>query len=123
MGRTVLLIATFDTKEAEALFLKERMEAQGLNVLTMDTGILASPRSKVDITQIEVAHRGGMALQEAVATGDKGKCILNMVRGAEDLARELMTRDDFMASSVLEEPKVQKSPVRPCVPSRSVCRK
>jgi len=95
MDRTVLLIATFDTKEAEALFLKEHIEAQGLNVLTMDTGILASPRIKVDITQSEVAYRGGMPLQEAVATRDKGKCILNMVRGAEDLAREYYDQGRF----------------------------
>jgi uncharacterized protein (UPF0261 family) len=95
MGRTVLLIATFDTKEAEALFLKSRMEARGVHVLTMDTGILAPPQSRVDVEQNQVALRGGIPLQEAVATGDKGKCILNMIRGAETIAREWYAQGKF----------------------------
>jgi len=42
MKKTVLLIATFDTKEDEALFLKKRIEARGVSVLTMDAGILCT---------------------------------------------------------------------------------
>ena len=95
MGRTVLLIATFDTKEAEALFLKSSMEARGVHVLTMDIGILAPPQSRVDVEQNQVALRGGIPLKEAVATGDKGKCILNMIRGAETIARELYEQGKF----------------------------
>jgi len=95
MNRTVLLIATFDTKEAEALFLKDRMEVRGVRVLTMDTGILAPPKSSVDVDQNRVALRGGIPLQEAVAAGDKGKCILNMIRGAEIIARELYEQGRF----------------------------
>ena len=95
MGRTVLLIATFDTKEAEALFLKSRMEARGVHVLTMDTGILAPPQSRVDVEQNQVALRGGLPLKEAVATGDKGKCILNMIRGAETITREWYAQGKF----------------------------
>lgn len=95
MGRTVLLIATFDTKEAEALFLKSRMEARGVHVLTMDTGILAPPQSRVDVEQNQVALRGGLSLKEAVATGDKGKCILNMIRGAETITREWYAQGKF----------------------------
>ena len=97
MEKTVLLIATFDTKEEEALFLKKRMEARGVRVLTMDTGILAPPQSEVDLSQAQVAQRGGVSLQEALSTGDKGKCILNMMRGAEALARELYQQGKFHA--------------------------
>jgi uncharacterized protein (UPF0261 family) len=89
MKKTVLLIATYDTKEAEALFLKERIEARGVRVLTMDSGILGAPQGSVDVPQKEVALRGGFSLEEVVATKDKGKCILNMMRGAETLCREL----------------------------------
>jgi uncharacterized protein (UPF0261 family) len=95
MKKTVLLIATFDTKEEEALFLKKRIEARGVSVLTMDTGILAPPHAKVDIDQQQVALRGGIPLREVVATGDKGKCILNMVRGAETICRELYDQGRF----------------------------
>jgi len=95
MKKTVLLIATFDTKEEEALFLKKRIEARGGHVLTMDTGILAPPHGKVDIDQNQVALRGGISLKEAVATGDKGKCILNMIRGAEMITRQLYEKGKF----------------------------
>ena len=95
MEKTVLLIATFDTKEEEALFLKGRIEARGVRVLTMDAGILAAPRGRVDIDQHQVALRGGLALQEAVATGDKGKCIANMMRGAEILCKEIFDQGRF----------------------------
>jgi uncharacterized protein (UPF0261 family) len=87
--KTILLIATFDTKEEEALFLKRRIEARGVRVLTMDAGILSPPRDKVDIGQTEVAQEGGIPLREAVATGDKGKCVANMVRGAEIICKRL----------------------------------
>jgi len=93
--KTVLLIATFDTKEEEALFLKKRIEARGVSVMTMDTGILAPPRAWVDIDQQQVALRGGIPLKEIIATGDKGKCILNMIRGAEIICRELYTQSRF----------------------------
>ena len=86
--KTVLLIATFDTKEEEAVFLKGRIEARGVRVLTMDAGILAPPRLPVNIDQTEVAGRGGMSLPQAVSTGDKGKCILNMIQGAKIICKE-----------------------------------
>jgi len=95
MKKTVLLIATFDTKEEEALFLKKRIEAKGVSVLTMDAGILAPPRAAVDIDQKQVARRGGIPLEEAVASRDKGKCLLNMVRGAEVISKELYDQGRF----------------------------
>jgi uncharacterized protein (UPF0261 family) len=93
--KTVLLIATFDTKGEEALFLKKRLEARGVTVLTMDTGILAPPSVAVDIDQRIVATRGGVSLDQIVTQGDKGKCILNMIRGAEFLCRELYDQGRF----------------------------
>ena len=87
--KTVLLIATFDTKGEEALFLKKQLEARGVIVLTMDAGILAPPSISVDIDQRQVAAHGGISLDQIVIQGDKGKCILNMIRGAESLCREL----------------------------------
>lgn len=89
MEKTVLVIATFDTKEDEALFLKAKIESEGIRVVLMDAGILATPRSKVDIAQTEVAKRGGMPLEQLVATGNKKQCTLNMMRGAEAITREL----------------------------------
>jgi len=95
MEKTILLIATFDTKEEEAKFLKQRIESRECQVLTMDAGILGPPKIPVDIERTEVAKRGGMTLEEALATGDKGTCIFNMIRGAETLCRELYEQGRF----------------------------
>jgi len=95
MDKTILLIATFDTKESEAIFLKDKIESRGYEVLTMDAGILDSPLVFVDVDRQAVAKRGGMSLEEALATGDKGICISNMVRGAEILCKELYEKGLF----------------------------
>ena len=55
MKKRVLLIATHDTKEEEAFFLRQRIEARGVEVLVMDTGILGPPTRQIDISQDEVA--------------------------------------------------------------------
>jgi len=93
MEKTVLLVATLDTKEEEAFYLKQCITSQGIGVIVMDTGILSSPKRKPDVTQGEVAKRGGIPLKEAVATGDKAKCTANMSRGAVEIAKELYGKD------------------------------
>jgi uncharacterized protein (UPF0261 family) len=89
MKKTVLLIATFDTKAKEARYLKQCIESKGLTVLTMDAGILGASEMPVDISREEISERGGIPLAEAIATGDKGKCIINMMRGTETCCEEL----------------------------------
>jgi uncharacterized protein (UPF0261 family) len=89
MEKTILLIATHDTKEEEALYLKQCIESSGVRVMVMDTGILAPPKGEVEISQDEVANGGGMSLKEAVATGDKRECTEVMCRGAERIAKAL----------------------------------
>ena len=54
MEKTVLLIATLDTKEEEAFFLKQCIESYGLRVMVMDTGILSPPQRKAEISQNKV---------------------------------------------------------------------
>ncbi len=89
MKKTVLLIATFDTKGKEAQYLKQCIESRGLNVLTLDAGILGASEMPVDIGREEISERGGISLEEAIETGDKGKCIINMMRGTEAYCEEL----------------------------------
>ncbi|MEK7244334.1 MAG: Tm-1-like ATP-binding domain-containing protein, partial [Thermodesulfobacteriota bacterium] len=72
---TVLLIATFDTKAEEALYLQRKMESLGCRVLSMDVGILEESGTVTDINRHQVAEAGGSSIREMVASGDKGKCI------------------------------------------------
>jgi uncharacterized protein (UPF0261 family) len=91
MKPTVLLIATLDTKEQEAFYVKHCIEQRGIAVMIMDVGILSPPKHKADIPQQEVACEGGMALKDAVATGDKFICTGIMCRGAERITKALYT--------------------------------
>ena len=95
MNRTVLLIATFDTKEQEALFLIRCLQTRGVEVLTMDAGILSPSGIPVDVDQDRVARRGGKSLEELLAAGDKGACLFNMIRGVEILTAELYEQGRF----------------------------
>mgnify|MGYP001827400723 CR=1 FL=1 len=114
MAKTVLLIATHDTKEQEALFLKGAIESNGVQTMVMDTGILAPPRGRPDISQDEVADRGGMSLSDAVATGDKRECTEVMCRGRPRLPGGCMIKDRSRVSSASAAPREQRSPARPC---------
>jgi len=95
MKKTVLLIATFDTKGKEAQYLKQCIESQGLFVLTLDSGILEASEMSTDIDRTEVARRGGIPMADALSTGDKGACILNMMRGVEACCKDLFHENRF----------------------------
>ena len=86
---TVLVVATLDTKGVEALYLKECIEREGCNTILMDTGILSEPAVKSDISREYVARMGGATIEELKASGDRGRCIQTMIRGAAEVAKKL----------------------------------
>lgn len=96
MVPTILIIATLDTKEIEAEFLRKTIEENGFNTLVMDTGILSAPRRiRPDIPREEVAIAGGMTINELLATGNKGKCIEVMINGAKKVAQQQYAEGRF----------------------------
>lgn len=86
---TVLIIATLDTKGIEAQYLRECIEGEGCRTILMDTGILSRPGVKPDITREHVAKMGGSSIKELVASGDRGRGIQTMIRGAEEVTKRL----------------------------------
>ena len=96
MGAQILLIATLDTKETEAAYLKQLLEAKDVQVIVMDTGVLAAPRKITPaISREEVALAGGMDIDTLVATGNKGKCIDVMIKGAQAIAKKMFAAGEF----------------------------
>lgn len=96
MGAQILLIATLDTKETEAAYLKQLLEAKDVQVIVMDTGVLAAPRKITpEISREEVALTGGMDIDTLVATGNKGKCIDVMIKGAQAIAKKMFAAGEF----------------------------
>lgn len=77
-GKTAYIAGTFDTKEAELLFVRDQIAKTGLNVVTIDLGTSSGFSStKADISAAEVAamHPSGV---DAVFTGDRGTSVAAM---------------------------------------------
>jgi len=80
--RAVLLIGTLDTKGDEYAYVRDRLRAQGHQVLVVDIGILRDPLFVPDVPAAEVASAGGAELTALRARGDRSTAVDVMQRGA-----------------------------------------
>lgn len=88
-SKTVIIIGTLDTKGEECLFVRQRLEAEGLATLMMDAGVLGEPTGAPEIARDEVARKGGVELDALQKERDRGKSIEVMAAGAAAIVREL----------------------------------
>jgi uncharacterized protein (UPF0261 family) len=95
MEKSILIIGTFDTKAEELNFLRDQILARGLNVWTLDAGILQPSPEYVDISNERVAVAGGQPLHELVTRRDRGKAVGIMAQGAAQVTRELFDRGEI----------------------------
>ena len=88
--KSVLIIATLDTKSAEIIYLKNRIEENGLNVVVLDTGILGEPKGIVpDIPASETAKAAGTTLAEVRKQPSRGEAVDEMLKGAKVITARL----------------------------------
>jgi uncharacterized protein (UPF0261 family) len=90
----VCLAGTLDTKGVEYAFVKERLLAAGVDVLTVDCGIVGEPCFTPDIPASAVAERAGVDLAD-FRTGKEGAggrvlAITKMSEGLRTLLTELV---------------------------------
>ncbi len=86
---TVVLLGTLDTKGVEYAFLKERIEAAGCTVITINVGILGDPDYEVDISRRDVAKAAGADIDTMEAEKDRGAAVTTMAKGAATLVQGL----------------------------------
>jgi len=89
MPKTIVLVATLDTKGAEALYLKEQIEQHGVRTLVVDGGVLGHPGWEAQVSREEVARRGGSTLSQVQALNHEGKAMEVMIKGAARVVQEL----------------------------------
>ena len=90
MAATVLLVGAFDTKGPEYAFLRERILADGIDVLTLNTGVLGSTELfPVDIEAALVATEGGSELSLIREKKDRGEAMRVMADGVARLLPKL----------------------------------
>jgi uncharacterized protein (UPF0261 family) len=91
--RTIVIVATLDTRGDEVAFLKELIENKGPSVMIVDVGVLGSPHMPVDLTREEVAEAGGKTLQQLVeaanAGADRKQATDVMIAGAKKIVADL----------------------------------
>jgi uncharacterized protein (UPF0261 family) len=88
----VLMIITLDTKEAEARFLRNRLEEGGLEVYHLDASIRKTVADGADITPDQIAAAAGKTIDEVRALNHEGKCLDVMIQGAIPCAHALDRR-------------------------------
>lgn len=88
-AKTILVVGTYDTKDAELGYLSQVIRDQGGQVMTMDVSILGDPSEPTDIGKHEVIEAGGGSIAEAIAAEDENIAMQMMARGAATLALKL----------------------------------
>jgi uncharacterized protein (UPF0261 family) len=87
--KSILIVATLDTKGDEASYLKSVIEEEGHKALVMDTGILRAPPFQPDISRVQVAQAAGTHIEELIRSKDKGRAIQAMAEGSKTVVQQL----------------------------------
>jgi uncharacterized protein (UPF0261 family) len=86
---TVALLGTFDTKQAEYRWLRERLVEAGCSVLGVDVGPFSDGAGLADVTSALVASEAGADLQQLRDQGDRGHAMTVMGDGAAAVVTRL----------------------------------
>ena len=85
----VYLLATLDTKAADAEFVRNQLQALDMECLLVDTGCLGNSQLEADISREEVFAAAGTSLEEMQQKGDRGCAVTAAARGATGIIQRL----------------------------------
>ena len=89
-GKTIIILATLDTKGIEAQYVREHIEKLGEVALVVDVGVVGQPATKADITRQEVAEAGGTPLITLLENPDREVAAPIMADGATKIITKLV---------------------------------
>ncbi|WP_432667002.1 Tm-1-like ATP-binding domain-containing protein [Wukongibacter baidiensis] len=95
MGKVIVILGTLDTKGKEFKFIKDIIEAQGLETIVIDSGVKGKPYFKPDVSSEEVALAGGENLQDLVEKNNRGHAINVMMKGAAKIVGALYAQGEL----------------------------
>ena len=87
--KTIAILATLDTKAAEADFMRLEIEKQGGKALLVDLGVVGNPGVPADITRNEVIEAGGSTLEEQLHEPSRAKSNPFVTAGATKIIMAL----------------------------------
>jgi uncharacterized protein (UPF0261 family) len=89
MPKSVVIVGALDTKGEEFAFLRELIQAHGLNTIIVDFGVLGDPLFEPDVSNSEVARAGGGSIEELRASEDKSLAMRTMSDGLAKVVADL----------------------------------
>ena len=94
-SKTILCIATLDTKGPEAFYIKELIERRGHKVLVLDIGSFGNSAYPADITGDEIAKEAGSSIEQVRKIEMAGQAAEIMTSGAIKKVKEIFNSRKF----------------------------
>lgn len=92
---TVVIVGTLDTKGEEIGFARDVLQAEGVTVHVIDTGVIGEPGIEPDTTAGEVAEAAGTTLDALRKDADRGEAMEAMGEGATAIAKRMHADGDL----------------------------
>jgi len=89
MSKTIAILATLDTKAAEASFMRDELEALGGKALVIDIGVVGKPGFEADVSRSEVIRAGGGSLEELLEEPSRERANPYVTTGATKTVLDL----------------------------------
>lgn len=87
--KTIAILATLDTKAAEADFMRQEIESLGGKVLLIDLGVVGDSPIKADISREEIMEAGGSSLAKLLDDPSREKASPVIIAGATRIVLKL----------------------------------
>jgi uncharacterized protein (UPF0261 family) len=82
VSKTIVILATLDTKADEVEYLKKLISLKGHNSLIVDVGSGGAPKIQADITSVDIAIAGGADIEDIRRSKDRRWITNVMIKGA-----------------------------------------
>lgn len=92
--KRIAIAGTFDTKGRELCFIKDLIEAQGLETFCIHTGVF-EPLIVPDVSNRELAAAAGADMDEIIARKDRAMATAVLAEGTEKLIPDLFRQGKF----------------------------
>ena len=91
---TVVIVGTLDTKGEEIGFARDVLEAEGVAVHVIDTGVVGDPEFEPDTSASEVAEAADTTLGHLREEADRGEAMEAMGEGAAAIVKQMHESGD-----------------------------
>ena len=90
--KTIIVLATLDTKGQEAHYLREQIQKFGDRAFIIDVGVVGEPATEADISREAVAEAGGTPLAKLLEKPDREVAAPVMAAGATRVVTDLVNQ-------------------------------